>query len=263
MRARTLIAAVGLALIGLAPSMSSEQTCTPRTYWVMPGGGCRFWDGSAYNVCCAVQAFLCGTEGDVPPKSVSQVQLCDGSDYAAALSTWPDSCGEMCSTGSSVDTCRPPREFPSACNDARGDVDCKGAVNVNCAKLNAPFAGKETAAAGGDACRGVAGADPILLGSQSAVTEPFTDFSVDRISRLSITRSYNSSDSNLQAMGTGGVFANAWHHDWEAEVTCTGDACMVLRGTLTGFKFARAGSYPSPDGLETRTVYVPSGGPYT
>jgi RHS repeat-associated protein len=86
-------------------------------------------------------------------------------------------------------------------------------------------------------------------------TEPFTDFAADRVSRLSITRTYNSSDVDLRTVGTGGVFANAWHHNWEASLSCASSVCTVKRGLKPGFKFSLAGSYPSLDGTETWNVY--------
>ena len=50
------------------------------------------------------------------------------------------------------------------------------------------------------------------------------------VSRLSITRTYNSSDYDLRVTGTGGVFGNAWHHDWEAYLTCNDDQARRDQG---------------------------------
>jgi RHS repeat-associated protein len=103
-----------------------------------------------------------------------------------------------------------------------------------------------------------------MLTVNAVATEPFTDFGVDRVSRLSITRTYSSADSDYEGDGPGGVFGVAWHHEWEAKLACSlvneGSTqrfvCVVTRGLEPGFKFSFEGAHESPDGSQTWNVYT-------
>jgi len=148
--------------------------------------------------------------------------------------------------------------IPESCSNPAGDANCNGPINEGCAPPKAPFAGGPEKEPTCKRRNSTAGADPILLATRAAATEPFTDFSVDRVSRLSITRTYNSSDYTVKAgTSTEGPFTTGWHHDWEAYLTCSGSVCTALRGTVEGFRFTLAGAYRSVDGSETVSVYTP------
>jgi RHS repeat-associated protein len=96
-----------------------------------------------------------------------------------------------------------------------------------------------------------------MVAPRSAATTPYADFSVDRVSPLSLTRVYSSADYDVQKGGWGGVFGAGWHHDWEAYLTCVDSICTIRRGALASFRFALSGEYLSPDGSETWIGYTP------
>lgn len=85
------------------------------------------------------------------------------------------------------------------------------------------------------------GSDPLMLANRSAVTEPFTDFSVTALLRLSVSRTYSSADVSVRGTGAPGIFGRGWHHDWESEVICQGfgGACQVSMGLGIWLDFRR------------------------
>jgi len=108
---------------------------------------------------------------------------------------------------------------------------------------------------GEDPCGNTAGDDPIMLSAQSAVTEPFTDFSVDTgLVPLGVTRTYASNDWSYSG-GPVGVFGHAWHHDWEGWLSCSGGLCTVEMGGGSGTQFSFSASALSLDGTETWQTY--------
>ncbi|WP_243338530.1 RHS domain-containing protein [Anaeromyxobacter soli] len=156
-------------------------------------------------------------------------------------------------------TCKPydPAKL-ELCGDGI-DNDCNGIADDGCAPIGGgrgggPFGPKEN---GGhlETCDEKAGADPILLASRAIATEPFTDFSVEFVSTLSLGRTYQSADASLHG-GPIGIFGVGWHHDWEAAVTCRAGVCTLMRGLLPALQFARSGSAPSLDGFEMWDVYT-------
>ncbi len=235
------------AALVIAASAGAEAQECPKVYHVGTTFGCRWAPAGAYeaSLCCEDRAYYCGTG-----KAAGEPTCRDDGNPATFCGDFSPYCVNR---DTSATACVPPGPLPT-CNSGE-DPLCTGLVNPNCSTCKDEFAGGSQASCGGDPGHTQAGDDPILIGSRAAVTEPYTDFSVERISRLSLTRTYNSSDLDLKVGGTGGIFANAWHHDWEAHLTCTGDICTVARGTLSGFKFALSGTALSPDGSETWNVY--------
>ena len=140
-----------------------------------------------------------------------------------------------------VATCDPSKSHQKELCFNTIDDNCNGRLNEGCN----PKAG----------CGGNAGKDPISISIRAAATEPFTDFSVDTLTRLDITRTYTSADSSLHG-GATGVFGRGWRHDWEGLLSCDGDYCTVLRGNRLGFAFRRSGTALSLDGLETWDLYT-------
>jgi RHS repeat-associated protein len=92
------------------------------------------------------------------------------------------------------------------------------------------------------------------------VTEPFTDFSVDALVRLALTRTYSSADASLYG-GPVGPLGRGWHHDWEGTLSCRDEFCTVGRGLAVGFLFRRAETVTSLDGAETLQLYRPTANP--
>jgi hypothetical protein len=107
---------------------------------------------------------------------------------------------------------------------------------------------------GGD----TAGKDPILLSNGSAVTEPFTDFSVEFATTLSMTRTYTSADASVGG-GPIGWFGRGWHHELEAELACRDGVCTVSQGIHPGLRYSDPQPAVSLDGTETWLVYRPFG----
>jgi RHS repeat-associated protein len=103
------------------------------------------------------------------------------------------------------------------------------------------------------------GQDPILPLTRSAASTPFTDFEATSISRLSLTRSYNSADYEVIHQRSGGPFGAGWHHEWEADLSCAGSTCVVRLGALPSLQFTATGQHASNDGQEIVTVYHASG----
>lgn len=230
---------------------------------------CTFDDGNGSG--CAVSETCCGywpawpecTEDYCSSTSMSQCtmlggpEVCgDGTDnnYDGCIDenctkgVGLCSCTARCSpTGTcqapAVATCSPfQASQPERCGDGL-DNNCNGLVDEGCAPKAA------------NSCGGVAGKDPILLFTRSAVSEPFTDFEAESVVRLGITRTYTSADASLHG-GRVGIFGRGWHHDWEATLTCTGEYCVIARGIQGGFTFKPSGIAASLDGLETWDIYA-------
>ncbi len=149
--------------------------------------------------------------------------------------------------------CSPRNALNEICGDGKDD-DCDGQVDEDCR------ASKES---GPTPCCGcVVGSDPILLTNRAAVTTPFADFAVSVVSRLSLTRTWNSLDAAYFG-GPVGQLGSGWHHEWEATLTCSGTSCTVARGASEGLRFERAETATSLDGLETWQLYRPAAGDVT
>jgi len=243
---RTLLLLVAAVLLGRSHSSGAAE-CKPASYSVFDGSGCLLPTTPGFTLACNYQSFYCdGTAATSPP-------ACDCNDPEDYIGC---PLRQSCSAGSTKqNACAP---TPPVCNGPNLDPNCTGRPNANCATCKNPFASGSQKDEGGSCCENKAGGDPILLSARAAATEPYTDLSVDRVSTLSITRSYNSADYDLTASGaTGGVFGRAWHHDWEAYLTCDGEVCSVARGTLSGFNFSFSGTRLSLDGSESWDVYLP------
>ncbi len=155
---------------------------------------------------------------------------------------------------------------PDICSPPEDGSNADRNLNAGCATSKTTFAGQpeSTDCGGSSIAPGLnkldfnkLGADPILVSSRSAATGVFTDFEVARVSRLSLSRVYNSADADLQWGGTGGIFGNAWHHDWEGYLTCANAICTVRRGALSSFRFVLSGDHRSLDDSENWIIYVP------
>ncbi len=153
-----------------------------------------------------------------------------------------------CSGARPVGTCQQGDVQAGAAKEKCGnglDDNCDGAIDEGC---DAPSSGGAGGPGGDkdDKCGGSAGDDPIVLASRSAVTEPFTDFSVDGFVPLGMARTYTSADVSVGAgAASPGIFGRGWHHQWEAALTCAASSpgfCTVTRGLLTGMSFKKVGS---------------------
>jgi RHS repeat-associated protein len=165
-----------------------------------------------------------------------------------------------------VADCNPSDGKKELCGDAK-DNNCNEKADEGCFLPQGPGGGGGGGGGpfgggggGGDKCCDCkAGKDPIALASRLAVTEPFSDFSVDAVVQLAVKRSWNSGDASLQG-GAPGIFGRGWHHQWEGTLTCVGDECTVGRGALAALQFKRAETASSPDGSETWQIYRPAAG---
>lgn len=136
--------------------------------------------------------------------------------------------------------CDPPPDDPPPPRDPPPPTPPGGCTGEDCPRDPRP---KE------DECGNKVGADPILLSTRSAATTPFTDFSVESVVRLGITRSYSSADASIVAGGAPGIFGKGWHHDWEVSLTCSASApgfCTLNRGLQAGMRFKKSGTAPPP-----------------
>ncbi|MGC3997892.1 MAG: hypothetical protein QM767_10525 [Anaeromyxobacter sp.] len=232
--------AVARALVLCLAFSASDADAVQPAVTVYSGNGCVSGDGT--SVCCEAQGFTCEgiPLGDVGCRAngpgCGYVRQCD---FGVVNSS-------ACTPGPQV--CAPPKD-----ND---NVDAT--LGMGCASPAFPFAGQRDPHAGvcGRARFNELGADPILVSGRAAATAPFTDLSVDRVSKLSLTRAYNSADRDLAQMGAGGSFGNAWHHDWEATLSCVNGICTVARGTLGYLRFRQSSTALSLDGSETLAIYT-------
>jgi len=150
--------------------------------------------------------------------------------------------------------CNPANGQPEVCGSGV-DNNCNGDVGEGCQ----PSSKKGSGPPGGPAptvpfdCMTETGQDPILIGTQAATTEPYTDFKVTHVSELSLSRTYSSADVSLVRGGPAGIFGRGWHHDWEGSLTCvtatnyatspmvgnpaTPPVCTVSLGLSQGFRF--------------------------
>lgn len=260
-RLGSMVACAAAAVIALVPGSGVAQECGSFTAWF--GTGCT--DGM--NTCCTSQTFFCGS--DEPAGEV----FCD-----ASVSGPPGPlCGNIssCPSGTFGDC------VPSEYQCAGDEVDCNGLQGDGCfpgpnepdpnpipeappdapspLPLDPPPAEPplpKPPSGCGIPKVGAAGKDPIMLAVKAAATTPFTDFSVDRVSHLSIVRTYNSADVDLNTLGAGGVFGNGWRHNWDATLSCSAaGVCTVNRGHYAGYKFHAMAALPSLDGTETWQVY--------
>ncbi|HSN91239.1 MAG TPA: DUF6531 domain-containing protein, partial [Anaeromyxobacteraceae bacterium] len=149
-------------------------------------------------------------------------------------------------------TCDPFNGGREVCFNLKDD-NCNGFVDEGCSCKSPSAGGNRDEPA---CCSVSAGADPILLGNQSAVTDPFTDFAVEAVVRLGVTRTYTSADGALQG-GPYGIFGPGWHHEWEGELTCANGTCTVSQGIAMGLRFALSQTALSLDGTETLEVWRP------
>lgn len=107
-------------------------------------------------------------------------------------------CSSLSCSPPGTATCNPYNGQREICGDGI-DNNCNGLVDEGC-----------TPPKRDDACAETAGSDPLLLASRSAVTEPFTDFSVDTgLLQLALTRTYASNDWAYEG-GPGGAFGRGW-----------------------------------------------------
>jgi RHS repeat-associated protein len=199
------------------------------------------------------------------PGGVNPTEVCgdgldndlDGcADDGCTFGTDPCDCTQQCDASATCEvpghaTCDPRDGRSETCGDGE-DNDCDGVPDDGCAP---PSGG-----GGEGGCCAFAGRDPISLPTQSVVTEPFTDFGVEALTRLSLTRTYTSADASLRG-GRAGPFGKGWHHDWEATLSCREDTCTVGRGITSGFKFRKAETVGSLDGTETWQMYRPAAAP--
>jgi hypothetical protein len=143
-------------------------------------------------------------------------------------------------------TCTPaPNSTPETCDNALDD-NCNGQIDEGCAppRKRPPLAGAPDGD-GADVCGGDAGADPIVIATRSAVTNPFRDFVADSLARIDLTRIYSSADVSVRTSGgPGGLFGKGWQHSWDMVVTCNSAPnsityCSLLRGASPGLRFKR------------------------
>jgi len=256
-----------LALVGLAiHTHTSANVCAtysknyfasnPTTDNQNCNTCCPYW-GLGMPPCdkpCWLRAdFYCTSDlhdETLPPP----VRACSWDGGQAVCNPDPRLCGGI---GSTEATCLPP---PDEICGNNIDDNCNGLIDENCCNdCKCPVGGQN---ASNQACRNSAGSDPVNLSNRSVVTEPFTDFSVEHISKLSITRTYVSNDASLVIPSfkprSSGQFGPGWHHDWEADLTCSGNTCTVGRGLAPGSQFDKSGSALSADETETWDVYSPS-----
>jgi hypothetical protein len=251
------------------------------------------WCSGGYNcptgqTCKMMQSFWCGNQepmGD--PRCVHSPCLgCDGNDDGNTFSSctrpggqeicanridenWSGCADEGCTLGKEpcsctaacsrnvcspvpVATCKPNKPAKEICFN-KIDDNCNGQVDEGC-ECKSPSAGgnRDEPAC----CHVAAGADPILLGNESAVMEPFTDFEVEAVVRLGVTRTYTSADGSLRG-GPHGIFGPGWHHEWEGELSCSEGVCTVSQGIARGSRFAFSQTALSLDGTETVEVWRP------
>ncbi len=164
--------------------------------------------------------------------------------------------------------CDPRKPEPDECGDGKDD-NCDGVPDDGCYPPLGGGGGPPGPPAPGpkphfppETCPTMAGADPIMLASRAAATEPFADFSAEALTTLAITRTYDSADVSLRG-GPVGPFGRGWHHDWEATLTCSasGRICNVALGLLPGYQFQKAETALSLDGTEAWEIYRPTTSP--
>ncbi len=175
-------------------------------------------------------------------------------DEGCPIGEPPCMCAAQCTSfacGANIptaDTCDPYKAGVAEICGNGIDDNCNGQIDEGCDVPPPP------------ACVNKTGSDPIILASQAALTTPFTDFAVEAVSRLSVTRTYNSRDASvIDPAVSPGIFGRGWHHEWEASLSCTATAtsvaCTVRRGLAQGLKFKKAESVVV--GAETWDVYRP------
>jgi RHS repeat-associated protein len=166
-------------------------------------------------------------------------------DGGCVKGTPPCSCVASCAVPACspvpTATCDPYNGEREVCANGKDD-NCNGWADEGCAPKNP------------DMCLSKAGADPILLGTRSAVTEPFADFAVDGVT---LTRTYASGDGSLMGEVPPGIFGAGWHHEWEGSLRCAGGVCTVSRGLEGAWRFSFSQATLSPDGTEAWDVYRP------
>jgi hypothetical protein len=232
---RAGLGCLAVALAWLAPALADgPPLCNQGFYWeCYPSDGnwaCdinmykaradRYWCYNQsymgiFNQLCVANGEVLNCTGFEVCLGVAEPEVCgdhkdnnyDGcSNEGCSLGKPPCTCladceQRNCGNPPPEATCKPlkPQE-PEVCGDGI-DNNCNGDIDENCDK---------------DRCEDAVGFDPILIGTRSAKTTPFTDFGVEAVSRLSITRTYNSADASVVVGTPPGIFGRGWHHDWEA-----------------------------------------------
>jgi YD repeat-containing protein len=214
-------------------------------------GYCK--EDSSTNNCGAIQATeTCGDGTDNDADGCVD----DGCTKGEAPCTCSKGCAKFSCTAPTQADCSPYTGAAEVCANGEDD-NCNGRVDEGCKPPKAP--GPAGSGGGAETCDGggSAGADPILLGNEAAVTEPFTDFAVETVATLSLARTYASRDASIVAGAAAGIFGPGWHHDQEAELACGPEYCTVTQGLDQAFRFAFAETVPSLDGTEAWDVYRP------
>jgi RHS repeat-associated protein len=230
----------------------------PRCAYLDDNGICMvrptcesYWPAAGPDFTCPYPSDTsssCAARGSAQTCGMGQDDNFDGCiDEGCTSGAGECQCTKQCSNPSCTAPqqawCSPFNGRKEICGDHK-DNNCNGLIDEGCSpKLECPVA---------------TGKDPILLASQAAVTEPYTDFEVQFVTKLSLSRTYNSSDVSILMDAPVGFFGRGWHHDWEAELSCDPDgSCTVSQGLKPGLRFQPAGSAPSLDGTETVAVYAP------
>jgi hypothetical protein len=206
--------------------------------------GCAEWDTSANCSQRGQATDACGAGSGNGIDDNFNGCADEGCTAGRGACTCTKKCSTYACTPPTAATCSPFKQFTKEICFNHEDDNCNGQVDEGCAPK--------------DACEAKAGKDPILLASQSAVTEPFTDFEVEFVSRLGITRTYTSADASIRTGAQPGPFGRGWHHDWEGGLQCDAEGvCTAWLGLSRGARFMQVGSVASPGGLETWVYYEP------
>ena len=243
---------------------SGEQLPTGPVYWQCSEPGCPGIQlGPSGQEACSTginQGELCDNGIDDDYDGCIDEGCLVGADQCTCTTVCdpPGSCpGPQASRKKSI--CDPFTGGPEICGNGVDD-NCDGTPDEGCSPVGpvfpmplGPSPKKNSCSAQGGSS---AGSDPLLLASRSAVTEPFTDFSVDTgLVRLGLTRTYASNDWAYLG-GAVGPFGRGWHHDWEGSLSCTSGKCAVALGGSHGLEFMWSGTAPSLDGAETWQIYT-------
>ncbi len=223
-----------------------------------PAQACKHCESSCDGNFCGPCGVIPSCEGDCDKKPAPGNPEC--------------SCTGLCATTPGKATCSGPpdrRTDRDAVCGSGVDSQCTSSPGVDCSK---PDCSKDTCSAlcALAAQAKLGGHDPIQLKTRAALTEAYTDFEVEGVVRLGITRTYSSADVSVRGpvvagagIGSpfGGPFGQGWHHQWEAVLYCNSqDACRVVQGLDETMMFrwsARAVGAGELSG-ETLDLYVRS-----
>lgn len=246
-----LIAVLALAGTGFE---AGAQTCDQTYYKSYFGKApvCYCWP-KVDSPCWIGEYYYCGTNQRTAQPAGLSCTWDGGQAVCKYAGCGIDPTLLCCGESDTSSSCPQAPRAPEICGDG-ANQDCNGHIDEGCCP------GGKCPAPGGSSsqpdCNGAAGDDPIILSSRASVTEPFTDFAVEHVTKLSLTRMYASNDVSI-VKGTSSVLGHGWHHDWEAQLTCASGICTVMRGLAPAMQFAKAGSAASGDGTETWDVYKP------